>query len=148
MTLQRRSIGLGTSGFLLVAGGLVLQACGGPAAPASSTRLFATDFAGAARSCSAPKPELKEGETAAVTMTVGNDGGWCAITVAQPNGRPFDAGLLTDRPGHGKVFIHEVGNDTRIDYTPDRGFHGSDSFTATLIPGNPRMKVDVTVGGS
>ena len=53
-------------------------------------------------------------------MQVGNDGGWCGITVAQ-DGKPYDAGLLTQAPEHGKVYIHPVGDATRIDYTPDLG---------------------------
>ncbi len=43
------------------------------------------------------------------------------------------------------MLIHEVGDDTRIDYTPDRRFTGSDSFTVKLIPGEERLKVAVTV---
>ena len=52
-------------------------------------------------------------------MKLGNDGGWCAITVNN-GGRPFDAGLLAAAPAHGKVLVHTVGNNTRIDYTPER----------------------------
>jgi hypothetical protein len=80
-------------------------------------------------------------------MTVGNDGGWCAITAEQSNGRPFGAGLLAGRPIHGKVFIHQVNGETRIDYTPDRGFRGADSFTVRLIPGDPTIRANVTVSG-
>jgi hypothetical protein len=78
-------------------------------------------------------------------MTVGNDGGWCAITVTQPHGEPFDAGLLTQRPLHGKVLIHKVGDATRIDYTPDPNFTGTDSFAVSLIPGDPVIRAAVTV---
>lgn len=77
-------------------------------------------------------------------MRVANDGGWCAISV-QLDGQPYAAGLLTDPPAHGKVYIHPVGNFTRIDYTPDSGFTGTDSFVVQLIPGNPALRTTVTV---
>ena len=77
-------------------------------------------------------------------MRVGNDGGWCAISV-QLEGRPYAAGLLTRPPVHGSVFIHPVGGNTRIDYTPDLGFSGHDTFVVQLIPGNPVIRVDVMV---
>jgi hypothetical protein len=38
-----------------------------------------------------------------------------------------------------------VGDETRIDYTPDRRFAGSDAFTVKLIPGDATIKVAVTV---
>jgi hypothetical protein len=41
--------------------------------------------------------------------------------------------------------IHQVGDDTRIDYTPDRGFTGTDSFAVKLIPGNAVIRITVTV---
>ncbi len=77
-------------------------------------------------------------------MAVGNDGGWCAITVDR-NGAPYGAGLLAARPAHGKVLIHTVGDATRIDYTPAPGYAGPDSFTARLLPGESTVRVAVTV---
>jgi hypothetical protein len=77
-------------------------------------------------------------------MTVGNDGGWCGILVSY-EGKPFAAGLLTGRPQHGKVFIHIVGDDTRIDYTPEIGYAGPDGFTVTLLPEYASLKVTVAV---
>jgi hypothetical protein len=78
-------------------------------------------------------------------MTLGNDGGWCGLTVRQSPGKPYDAGLLSVRPSHGSVLIHEVGDDTRIDYTPDHRYVGSDTFTVKLIPGNAMVSVSVSV---
>jgi hypothetical protein len=116
-----------------------------PAPPAQPhARLFASDFQGGAKSCVVPKLKLEAGKEVTATMQVGNDGGWCGITVAQ-DGKPYDAGLLTQAPGHGSVYIHPVGDDTRIDYTPDLGFNGIDSFVVRLLPGNPVMRVNVTV---
>ncbi len=147
MTFPPRSAGRYSAWLALALGAVLLQGCSdnkaGPAA--SSTRIFAADFAGAAKSCVVPKPTLKDGEIAEVAMKVGNDGGWCGITVAQKTDKPFNAGLLSGRPAHGKVFIHEVGDATRIDYTPDHAFVGSDTFTVKLVPGNPGVRATVTV---
>lgn len=106
--------------------------------------VYAVDMTGGARQCVASRPNLIGGRTTAATMRVANDGGWCAISV-QLNGRPYDAGLLTEPPAHGSVYIHPVGNFTRIDYTPDRGFSGADRFVVQLIPGNPVISTNVMV---
>ena len=60
-------------------------------------------------------------------------------------GRPFDTGLLTGRPDNGKVLVRRVGDTTRIDYTPNARFTGTDSFAVKLIPGDSVVKVAVTV---
>ncbi|HUB49471.1 MAG TPA: hypothetical protein VMB73_31235 [Acetobacteraceae bacterium] len=130
---------------LAVGSVLLLQGCGaqpGPQAP--QPRLFSSDFQGAAKSCTVPKPSLAAGKETAAAMTVANDGGWCAISVAD-DGKPYASGLLTELPAHGEVYIHPVGNMTRIDYTPDVGFAGSDAFAVRLLPGNPVLRVSVTV---
>jgi Bacterial Ig domain len=106
--------------------------------------VFSVDMTGGARVCVASRPQLISGRTVEATMRMGNDGGWCAISV-QLDGQPYDAGLLTESPGHGKVFIHPVGDSTRIDYTPDSGFVGTDRFVVQLIPGNPALGVTATV---
>jgi hypothetical protein len=129
----------------LALAGAVLQGCAEKPAPAQSqTRLFASDFQGGAKSCVVPKPRLDAGKEVSATMQVGNDGGWCGITVAQ-DGKPYAAGLLSQAPDHGNVYIHPVGDDTRIDYTPERGFSGTDTFVVKLLPGNPMLHVAVTV---
>jgi hypothetical protein len=134
---------LAWTALLLSAG---LQACSHPPAPAGSTaRVFAVDMAGAAKTCDAPRLSPASGEKAAVAIKVGNDGGWCAIRAYQAGPKPFDAGLLLTRPSHGSVLIHQVGDDTRIDYTPDRRFVGNDAFAVKLIPGNATLDVAVTV---
>ncbi len=120
----------------------LLQGCAhAPAGP--SARLFASDFQGIARTCETPKPEMIPGRTVEASMRVGTDAGWCSLTVNN-GGHPFDTELLTARPAHGKIYTHAVGNDTRIDYTPDRGFTGADSFTLELLPGNDSVHVTVT----
>lgn len=122
----------------------LLQACApvGPAAP--HNRLFASDLAGGAKNCTVSKVVATDGQISSVTMKVGNDGGWCAISL-QHGGAPYATGLLTEQPKHGTVVIHPVGDDTRIDYTPARMYRGSDAFEVKLLPGNPTLRVAVTV---
>ena len=122
----------------------LLQGCAQPP-PASSTRLFQADITGGAKKCQAPKLAPAAGQTADAPVSVGNDGGWCGIVVSN-GGRPFGAGLLVTQPSHGKVLIHTVGDDTRIDYTPDPRFSGGDAFTVRLIPGDATIRANVTVG--
>jgi hypothetical protein len=133
--------------FALGLAGLMLQGCADMRQPeaASGARVYSADMGGGARSCTVPKLSLADGKPSEAPMTVGNDGGWCALTVAQSDGRPYDAGLLKQQPGHGKVLIHEVGDSTRIDYTPDPRFTGTDSFQVMLIPGDAVIRAAVTV---
>jgi hypothetical protein len=126
--------------------GLMLQGCGpGQGTIGSRERVYAADLSGAAKVCKVPKITPAGRQTTQAPMGVVNDGGWCGLSINQPGPKPFAAGLLTARPDHGNVLIHEVGDDTRIDYTPDRGFAGSDSFAVQLIPGNAVVKVEVIV---
>jgi hypothetical protein len=130
----------------LILPGLLLSGCGNPTGPAGSRlRVYAADLAGGAKLCEVPKVDLFAGTGAEIPMKVVNDGGWCGVRMNQDGPKPFDAGLLTGRPAHGTVLIHQVGDDTRIDYTPDRGFAGKDSFAVKLIPGNVSVQVTVAV---
>jgi hypothetical protein len=122
---------------------LLLQACAQqPSGP--PPRVFAADMTGAAKVCTAPPVTPTAGHTVDAAIKLGNDGGWCAITVNN-NGRPFDAGLLASSAEHGKVLIHTVGNDTRIDYTPAARYAGADAFTVRLLPGDAMIRVTATV---
>lgn len=125
---------LTTSILALSAAGLLLQGCAAPKPSGPPPRLFETDFKGAAKTCDAAKTTPVAGKTVDAAIKVGSDGGWCGLLVNN-NGMPFDTQLLTARPEHGKVYVHRVGNDTRIDYTPDTGFVGGDSFTVSMLPG-------------
>ena len=131
-------------GWLAIAAmAILLQACAqGPSGP--PVRLFAVDLTGGAKNCVVPQVAPAAGQETPVAMKIGNDGGWCAITVANA-GRAFDAGLLIAPPAHGKVLIHTVGTSTRIDYTPDLRFTGADAFTVRLVPGNATVRASVTV---
>jgi hypothetical protein len=126
---------------------LALEACTPPPPPppVSTAREYQIDQVGGAKLCTAPKLTLTDGKTTDATIAVGNDGGWCAISVTQTGPKPYDAGLLTGKPAHGKVYIHTVGDDTRIDYTPDANFAGADAYTVSLLPGSPVLHVAVTV---
>ena len=127
----------------IVATALLLQACAQPP-PSAGPRLFAADFAGAAKICSVPKVTPVMGQETQVPIKMVNDGGWCAVTV-NDDGKPFGAGLMVTAPAHGKAFIHTVGNDTRIDYTPDAHFAGTDTFVTRLIPGDATLRTTVTI---
>ena len=134
----------GRFGLALGATALLLQACAQQAPSGPPARVFAADMSGAAKVCTAPPVTPAAGQTLDAAIKLGNDGGWCAITVNN-DGRPFDAGLLTAEPRHGKVLIHTVGNDTRIDYTPAARYAGPDAFAVRLLPGGATIRVAATV---
>jgi hypothetical protein len=151
MTDKRRPTHLGATRFLawtaLLLAGAGLQACGPNAGGGSGSRLrmYAADLTGGAKMCEIPKLTPAAGQTSEVAVRLVNDGGWCGVPVHQDGPKPYQAGLLVSRPAHGTVLIHEVGDETRIDYTPDRGFAGNDAFTVKLIPGNAMIRVAAAV---
>lgn len=124
---------------LAVAG---LQACA-PQATRTPTRQYFVDQGGIAPTCTTSKIELKDGQEATAEMTVGGGAGRCSFSFSR-DGNPYGAGLLTLRPEHGKVYVHTVGDDTRIDYTPQPTHSGPDRFVVTLVPGNASLRVNVT----
>jgi hypothetical protein len=134
---------------VLLAGALLAGCAPNPGGGVAGSRLrvYAADTFGAAKVCEVPKVDPVAGQTVEAKMIVGNDGGWCGIRMHQDGPKPYGAGLLTTRPGHGAVTIHVVGDDTRIDYTPDRKFTGSDGFAVRLVPGDATVQVTVAVAG-
>jgi hypothetical protein len=127
-----------------------LAACAQPQQAQQGARVYYVDTQGQSALCTVPpKVELASGQQTETTMVMKNDGGWCGISVAQPGGlvgrKPYDAGLLVGRPEHGRVFVHKVGDVTRVDYIPDAAFGGEDRFTVRFLPGNPALRVAVTV---
>ena len=137
-----------TLGYAVLAGGLALAGCSSNnniAPSPSRLRVFAADVTGATKTCEAPKPSAAAGQTTEVAIKQLNDGGWCGILLHQDGPKPYDAGLLTMRPAHGTVYIHQVGDDTRIDYTPDAGFSGADNFAVKLLPGEAVLHVTAAV---
>jgi len=147
----RRSGSLGRAVALLAAATAALAACAQPqraAAPAApAARAYYVDQQGGARVCTVPQGPLtlSGGAPTEARMVVGNDGGWCGIAVAQPGPRPYTAGLVSARPAHGRLHVRTVGDRTRVDYIPDAGFAGSDSFAVNLLPGGAQLRVAVTV---
>ena len=139
----RRLVTNPTGWIAIAATALLMQGCAEkPAGP--GPRIFNVDQVGGAKTCDVPKVTPTAGQETRVEVKVGNDGGWCGITVSN-GGKPFAAGLLATGPAHGKVLIHTVGHDTRIDYTPARAFHGTDGFVVKLIPGDATIRASVAV---
>jgi hypothetical protein len=124
---------------------VALTGCAAEGGLGGGHRTYYADLQGGARVCTVPpRVSLSNGSTTEVAMTVGNDGGWCGISVSRFGG-PYDNGLLMQRPQHGRVHVRKVGSATRVDYYPDAGFRGTDSFVVKLNPGEASMKVNVTV---
>jgi hypothetical protein len=131
---------------LLAALAAVAAGCAKDAAPVSRNRVYYADQQGGATVCTVAKDvALTAGRQTETTMTVRNDGGWCGIPVSQPGPKPYDAGLLVERPQHGRVHVRKVGDITRVDYIPDAGYGGNDAFTVRVLPGNAALRVAVTV---
>jgi hypothetical protein len=134
-----------SAAFTLLALTAVLAAgCTPPPGQPAGPRLYAIDQTGGAKSCVAPPVQPVDGRETAMEMKVGNDGGWCGVTLTRASGA-FSAGLLTARPAHGRVYVHTVGSATRIDYTPAAAFAGADTFTVKMVPGDASVRVAVTV---
>src|SRR4029453_5775320 len=68
------------------------------------------------------------------------DGGWCRIATNRAG-----PGLVTAKPSHGRLHVRKVGANTRVDYIPDRGYVGPDSFAVKLLPDQAELKVAATV---
>ncbi len=131
---------LTAAALVIVAGGL--QGCmkEAPVQAGAGSPVFATDLAGKAAVCTVPTVTPMDGKTIPVAMTTGG-GGWCGIPLML-NGKPYGAGLLTQAPRAGKVYVHAVGDATRVDYTPAAAAV-ADAFTVRLIPGDAVLRVAV-----
>ena len=122
--------------------GLALAACTQPATgPNARHPTYSVDLAGKAAVCTAPAVELTRGQPATGTISTGG-GGWCGIPVTL-GGDALTAGLLAQPPARGRVYIHTVGDETRVDYTPT-GAAASDAFTVQFLPGDETMRVTVS----
>jgi hypothetical protein len=133
---------LGKAWLCLTATAFLSMGCTPPGAAWNG--IFAVDVAGAAKTCVAPTASPPDGQGIVAQIQVSNEGGWCGMTVTR-GGVPYESYLLVTHPSHGKVFAHRVGTSTRVDYTPDTGFTGTDSFAIKLIPGNAMVQGAVTV---
>jgi hypothetical protein len=130
--------------WLCLAATALLAAGCAPSSGPTWNGIFAVDVAGAAKTCAAPTVTPPDGLGLKVQVQMTNDGGWCGV-VASRNGVAFDSYLLVTRPAHGRVFAHRVGTNTRIDYTPDPGYAGADSFAVHMVPGDATIEEAVTV---
>jgi hypothetical protein len=136
-----RSTLSGTPWLCLAVTASLLQGC---APQPTWNGIYAIDAAGGAKTCVAPTVSPPDGQTVQAQLQVSNEGGWCGMTLNR-GGAPYASYLLVTAASHGRVFAHHVGTNTRIDYTPDAGFLGTDSFAVRLIPGNAVLQVAVSV---
>jgi hypothetical protein len=126
-----------------VVGLLGLQACAPQQqqAAAPAARIYAVDVQGRSALCDVPRGvPLAAGRATDATMTMDNDGGWCGIATDRAG-----PGLVTAKPANGRLHVRKVGAITRVDYIPDRGFTGTDSFAVKLLPDQAELKVAATV---
>ena len=134
----------------VIASALLVSLVAGCVQPPAISRqarnpVYASVLQGKADACTASATTPEAGKT--VTATIATDGhGWCGLTLADGD-RPFAAGLLERRPEKGHVFIHTVGDDTRVDYTPDT-VAVADSFSVRLLPGDAIVTVSVQPASS
>ncbi len=117
---------------------------GPTAAGGSNTPVYSTDMRGKAATCEAPTVQVPNGQTVAATITT-SGGGWCGLLLNHDN-TPYAAALLTQDAKDGHVYIHTVGDFTRVDYTPLPNTRGADAFTITLLPGNGVVQVKTQTG--
>ena len=102
---------------------------------------------GMAKTCTPSTVDLAAPTPATIALT--NDG-WCGVVTAEKDGQPFKYGLVKTRPEHGRVYIRPVNGQTRVEYSANPGYTGSDRFAVALVPhasGAPDtpLRVDVTV---
>ena len=108
---------------------LALQGCAKkPEVPAE-----AEDLSGMATTCDGPTLELAVGATTDAAISMSNDG-WCSVHVTEKDGQPFLLGLVRTRPEHGRILIQRTFGKTRVEYTPNELYSGSDRFVVALRP--------------
>lgn len=124
---------------------IALSGCAAKAPPAAQAVDLQNE--GIAKTCTSSAVDLAAAAPATIAMT--NDG-WCSVVTAEKDRQPFKFGLVKSRPAHGRVYIQPVNGQTRVEYTANAGFVGSDSFTVALVshvtstPDTP-LRVDVAV---
>ena len=102
--------------------------------------------------CTVAPFHVADGGTAAIAMTISNDGGYCAATLTAGSGQPYDAPLVPTRPLHGDETVVRYNGKTSVEYAATAGYVGPDSFTVHLIlrgqSGYTTLNVAVTVHGA
>ncbi len=130
----------------------VLQGCAKPEAPPPPPPPAPLPpHAGppAAQRCSVLPFTIKDGGSADVTMTLSSEGGYCAATLLSDEAVPFAAGLVPVPPLHGVPRVVRYNGKTSVEYSPQPGFFGHDSFIVKLIvrgkPGYTTLSMSVNV---
>jgi hypothetical protein len=88
---------------------------------------------GISKTCTFTPVQPAAGSSVNSSLTMTNDG-WCAVRTTEADGQPFQLGLVRQRPAHGTMLVQKLGGETRLEYTPNPGYTGTDSFTAALRP--------------
>ncbi len=100
-----------------------------------------------AAQCSVNPFSVRDGGTANVVMSVSNEGGYCAATLTTEGGVPFAAPLVPVAPLHGIPRVVRYNGKTSVEYAPQPGFVGHDSFIVKLIvrgkPGYTTLNMSV-----
>jgi hypothetical protein len=74
----------------------------------------------------------------ATRLTVSNEGGWCGTYVQLMRDiqlTDWTTGALTEPPAHGSVRLRRGPTVVHVEYQPQPGYVGADSFTVRLQPG-------------
>lgn len=130
-----------------LAAALVLSGCATQTPPATQAAVDLRQE-GIAKTCTPSTVDLAAASPAPATIAMSSDG-WCGVFVAD-KGQPFQLGLVRARPAHGRVFIQPVNGQTRVEYTPNAGYAGADTFTVALRSrtagtAEAMLRVNVTV---
>ncbi len=110
---------------------LALQAC----APQPPPPVVALDDLneGIAKTCSYSPVQPKPGAAVDATITMTNDG-WCAFRASEKQGSAYLLGLVKERPSHGELQIRKWAGESRVEYTANAGYVGTDKFGVALRP--------------
>ena len=135
----------------LLAAAVLLARCAPPAAPPQASPQALPPHAGPppAVVCNVAPFHVGDGGVANVQITVSGEGGYCAAKLTAASGRPYDAPLVPVLPLHGTPRVIKYNGQTSVEYTPEPGFAGHDSFVVKLIirgvPGYTTLNMSVTV---
>ncbi len=134
----------------LVGLGALLAGCSKPPAPVTEAPPLPPHLGPPpAANCTVAPFHVADGGTADVVMSVSNDGGYCAASLTDAAGQPFDAPLVPEKPLHGEDSVVQYNGKTSVEYTGNSGFVGRDRFVVKLIvkgqPGYTTLNVSVDV---
>ena len=135
----------------LLAIAMTAVAVAGCTAPLTPASVAGEDLnVGIAKTCTPTPVEFSATPSTTASITMSNDG-WCALHTKQKDGSPFLLGLVKTNPAHGRILIQKIGGETRIEYTPNERYVGTDAFTVALRSGatnTPDATIQVAVNVS